>query len=197
MATADTRVTTGKARLSFVHLDKPHKVNTSDPGDGKYSVVVLIPKSDKETIKRLQAAVKAAFEEGIAKKWNGRKPSDWRKPLKDGDDSDRPEYEGHVYFTASSRTPVGVFDRRNNPLSGDDPEVYSGQYAQAAVGAFAYAASGNRGVSFGLNMVRILGNGAPFDGSSRNPDDVFGAPLDVDDLDSDDPDDGFDDDLGL
>jgi hypothetical protein len=60
MATKNPRVVTGKVRFSYVNVFQP-----VDKGDGKtpkYSVSIIIPKSDKETI----AKINKAFEEAKA-----------------------------------------------------------------------------------------------------------------------------------
>ena len=71
MAMNATKVVTGKVRLSYAHVWEPVSINDSKP---KYSVSLVIPKSDKETIKAINAAVDAAMEEGIAK-FGGKKPN--------------------------------------------------------------------------------------------------------------------------
>ena len=64
-----TNVTTGKARLSYVHLFKPY---AATPGqEEKFSVTVLVPKSDVDTMNRINAAIEAAKQRGTAEKWNG------------------------------------------------------------------------------------------------------------------------------
>ena len=60
-----TKVITGvNTRLSYFHGWEPVSVNG---GAEKYSVSVLIPKNDKETINAINAAIDAAIEEGISK----------------------------------------------------------------------------------------------------------------------------------
>mgnify|MGYP000519516745 CR=1 FL=1 len=68
-----TRVTTGEVRLSYVHLFKPYAFQ---PGqEEKFSVTVLIPKTDTATKARIDAAIEAAKQRGITDKWNA-DPSD-------------------------------------------------------------------------------------------------------------------------
>lgn len=60
-----TKVITGKnTRLSYFHGWEPTSING---GPERYSVSVLIPKDDKETVKAINDAIDAAIEEGIAK----------------------------------------------------------------------------------------------------------------------------------
>mgnify|MGYP000563739005 CR=1 FL=1 len=58
-----TNVTTGKARLSYVHLFKPYAAMQGQ--EEKFSVTVLIPKTDVETMARINAAIEAAKQKGM------------------------------------------------------------------------------------------------------------------------------------
>src|SRR5699024_10490406 len=149
-----TQIVTGVVRLSFTHLFEPW---SNDPNqEPKYSVMLLIPKSDKATIKKIKAAQASALEAGKAK-FGGKVPKGWHTTLRDGDeemDTDEPpEYAGHMFMSVSSKTRPGVVDAGVNPIM-DSTEVYSGCYGRVQIGAFAYSTSGNKGVSFGLNHVQ-------------------------------------------
>ena len=64
-----TNVTTGEVRMSYVHLFKPY---AAMPGqEEKYSVTVLVPKTDTDTMNRINAAIEAAKQKGVTEKWNG------------------------------------------------------------------------------------------------------------------------------
>lgn len=168
-----TRVVTGKVRLSYAHLFEPYS-NDGDPSDAKYSVTILIPKSDKVTLKKIAAAIEAAKEEGKTKTFGGRVPSNLRTTLHDGDeeaDLERnPEYEGHMYMSVSSKQRPGVVDRDLDPIL-DSTQVYSGCYARVSIRSFSYSNSGNKGISFGLNNVQFLEDGEPLGGRTRAEDD--------------------------
>lgn len=85
-------------RFSYLHCWEPEAINGGEP---KYSVSAIIPKSDKETIKKIQAAVEAAKQESLSK-WGGKIPPNLKLPLRDGD-IDRPEdeaYKGCYFFNA-------------------------------------------------------------------------------------------------
>ena len=49
-----TKVVTGKVRFSYANVWEPQSVNGSDP---KYSVSLIIPKSDSKTIEKIKAAI--------------------------------------------------------------------------------------------------------------------------------------------
>lgn len=175
-----TQVVTGECRLSYVHLFEPWSGNPDQ--DKKYSTVLLIPKSDTKTYKKLLAAEKAAAEAGKERAFKGRIPKDLKSIIHDGDDTDKesPELEGHWFMTVSSKRKPTVVDRNLNEII-DPDKVYSGCYARAAINAYAYNVNGNRGVTFGLNHVQFLRDGEPLGGFSR-AEDVFDA-LDDDDED--------------
>ena len=81
---SNTKVITGKCRLSYVNIFQPKSINGSDP---KYSVSVLINKKDKETLEKIEKAIKAAEELGKASKWGGKIPKNLKRPLRDGDEA--------------------------------------------------------------------------------------------------------------
>ena len=96
-----TKVITGKnTRLSYFHGWEPVSING---GAEKYSVSVLIPKDDIETINAINAAVDAAIEEGVAK-FGGKKPNKGaiKLPLRDGDvERDDDAYKDHYFVNAN------------------------------------------------------------------------------------------------
>ena len=166
-----TRVVTGVVRLSYCHIDKPF--TAFEGQEPKYSVVLLVPKSDKETVKKLKAAQAVALEQLKAKN-DGKLPKGWKNTIHDGDEEadldENPEYAGCIYLQVSSKTKPGLVDRDREPIL-DDTEVYSGCYARVSINAFAFSASGSKGVSFGLNHIQKWKDGEPFAGRSRAEDD--------------------------
>lgn len=89
-----TKVITGPdTRWSYCNAWEPKAINGGEP---KYSVSLIIPKSDKKTIAKIKAAIEAAYREGEAKlKGNGRSVpalSVLKTPLRDGD-TERPDDE--------------------------------------------------------------------------------------------------------
>jgi hypothetical protein len=164
-----TRIVTNKVRLSFPHLFEPYAIGESD---AKYSVMLLIPKGDTETIRMMREAEKEAAEAGKNTKFGGKIPGNLASIIKDGDEDgtaeDYPERAGHYYCTVSSNPQYkpGVVDRRVQPIM-DQSEVYSGVFAKVSLTAFPYNTNGNKGVSFGLNNVQILGGGDSLAGGTR------------------------------
>lgn len=173
-----TRVVTGKVRFSYCNLFEPRAMNPADTP--KYSVSLLIPKEDKETMRALKAGIESAKEQWQAK--FGKMPPTLRIPIRDGD-TDRPDdpaYQGHYFINASSTNPPGVVDRRRNRIT-DSRDVYSGCYGRASINFFPYKNSGNAGIGAGLNNIQKLEDGEPLGGATR-PEDDFEA-VDFDDED--------------
>lgn len=166
----DKRVVTDKVRLSFPHLFEPYSIDGEQ--EPKFSVMLLIPKTDKRTIAALKKAEQAAAEAGAQSKFGGKVPANLASIIKDGDEDgsaeDYPERAGHLYMTVSSnaqRRP-GVVDRSVQPIL-DQTEVYSGVYAKVSVTAFPYTYGKKKGISFGLNNVQIVGGGESLGGGKR------------------------------
>ena len=175
----NTKVVTGmNTRLSYAHLFEPVSING---GAEKYSVSVLIPKDDKATIEKIEKAVYAAIEEGIAK-FGGKKPNKGaiKLPLRDGDiERDDEAYKGHYFVNANSLTAPQVVDTQLNPIL-DKSEVYSGCYGRVSLSFYAFNSNGNKGVACGLNNVQKVRDGEPLGGRTTAADD-FGT-LDDDDF---------------
>lgn len=168
----DTKVVTGKVRFSYVHVFEPFSMNADQ--EPKYSICLLIPKSDKETLRKIKAAVDAVKKTGAAK-WGGKIPPNLKTPLRDGD-VDRPdqeEYAGMYFLNASSKQKPGVVDAQCNPIM-DSTEVYSGCYGRASINFFAYNTAGNKGIGCGLNHIQKLEDGDYLGGRTR-PEDDFEA----------------------
>lgn len=173
-----TKVITGKVRASFVHVFEPASVNGSEP---KYSCSFIIPKSDTETIAAIQAAIKQAKEDGVAK-FGGKIPPNLKMPLRDGDIDrpDDPNYADCYFVNANSKEKPGVVDRRRIPIT-DPLELYSGCYVRASLNFFAFNTNGNKGVACGLQNLQKWCDGEPLGGRVR-AEDEFDA-LDAEDDD--------------
>lgn len=177
-----TNVTTGKVRLSYVHLFKPYAAAVGQ--EEKYSCTILVPKTDTDTMARINAAIEAAKQRGISEKWNGQCPPIVPTPIYDGDGV-RPsdgmafgaECKGHWVFTASSKLdyPPEIVDTNLNPII-NQSEVYSGIYGRVNVSFFPYAFGGKKGIGCGLGSVQKLEDGESLGGSAPTAAQAFGAP---------------------
>lgn len=168
------KVTTGKVRFSFVHVFQPHAAN---PGqEEKYSITILIPKTDTATLAAINAAMEQAAQDGLASKFSGQMPPMLKNPLHDGDGV-RPngepfgeECRGHMVMTASSKQRPEVVDANVQAIL-NPSEVYSGCYGRVSLNFFAYNTNGNRGIGCGLNNVQKLEDGDPLGGRTTAKED--------------------------
>lgn len=169
-----TKVITGPdTRWSYANVWQAKSINGGTP---KFSVSLIIPKSDKATIAKIRAAIEAAYHEGEAKlKGNGRSVpalSVLKTPLRDGD-AERPDDEAYAdsYFVnANSSTAPGIVDADRQPII-DTSEVYSGVYGRASINFYAFNSNGNKGIACGLNNLQKIRDGEPLGGKSRAEDD--------------------------
>ena len=168
------KVITGpNTRWSYCNVWQPKSINGGTP---KYSVSLIIPKSDTVTINKIRAAIEAAYKEGEAKlKGNGRSVpalSVLKTPLRDGD-AERPDDEAYAnsYFVnANSATAPGIVDADRQPII-DTSEVYSGVYGRASINFYAFNSNGNKGIACGLNNLQKIRDGEPLGGKFRPEDD--------------------------
>ena len=169
-----TKVITGpRTRWSYANVWDPKSINGGDP---KYSVSLIIPKSDTKTIAKIEAAIQAAYEEGESKLRGNSKTvpalSVLKTPLRDGD-RERPDdeaYRNSYFINANSATKPGIVDADINPIL-DRSEVYSGVYGRASVNFYAFNSNGNKGIACGLNNLQKISDGEPLGGKSRAEDD--------------------------
>lgn len=169
-----TKVITGvNTRWSYVNAWEPKSINGGAP---KYSVSLIIPKSDTKTIEKIQAAIQAAYDEGQDKlKGNGKSVpalSVLKTPLRDGD-AERPDDEAYAdsyFINANSGTAPGIVDADRQPIL-DRSEVYSGVYGRASINFYAFNSNGNKGIACGLNILQKIKDGEPLGGKSRAEDD--------------------------
>ena len=152
---SDTSIRLGPVRFSYVNVFAPRR--NPDGTAGKYSVCVIIPKTDKEAYKLFEDAYKNAAQLGKSNKWNGRIPAKVTLPLHDGDE-ERPDdeaFKGCWYFNCSSNNKPGVRVREAGMIAEalDAEDFYSGCYGAVTVNLFPYSSNGNVGVGVGLNNV--------------------------------------------
>lgn len=100
-----TKVITGpKTRWSYCNVWQAKSISGGTP---KFSVSLIIPKSDTVTINKIKAAIQAAYTEGESKlKGNGKTVpplSVLKTPLRDGD-TERPDDPAYADVTSSMQT---------------------------------------------------------------------------------------------
>ena len=169
-----TKVITGvKTRWSYANVWEPKSINGGAP---KYSVSLIIPKSDTVTVGKIKDAIKAAYDEGQSKlKGNSKSVpalSSIKMPLRDGD-LERPDddtYKDSYFINANSATAPGIVDAARQPIL-ERSEVYSGVYGRASINFYAFNSNGNKGIACGLNNLQKISDGEPLGGKTRAEDD--------------------------
>lgn len=182
------KVITGpETRWSYANVWEPKAAR--DGGKPKYSVSLIIPKSDKKTIAKIKAAIQAAYDEGEMKlKGNGKSTpalTAIKTPLRDGD-LERPDdeaYKDSYFVNANSTTAPGVVDAECNPIL-TRSEVYSGVYGRASINFYAYNTNGSKGIACGLNNLQKMADGDPLGGKAS-------AESDFSNMDDDEDSDSF------
>ena len=168
------KVITGPdTRWSYANVWEAKSINGGAP---KFSVSLIIPKSDTKTVAKIKAAIEAAYHEGEAKlKGNGRSVpalSVIKTPLRDGDTErpDDPAYANSYFVNANSATAPGIVDADRQVIL-DRSEVYSGVYGRASINFYAFNSNGNRVIACGLNNLQKIRDGEPLGGKARAEDD--------------------------
>lgn len=180
-------ITTGIGTLCFPHLDGTAK---NDKGETTYDIQILIPKTQRDDLRALLAAVK---EVGLAK-WG----DNWKKvrqPLRDGDreagdigddgisrGEKYPERLGCYFINARSTKPVGVYNRKREVIT-EMSDVYGGCKGKINITFYPYASNGNTGIGAALNGVQKIADGEPFGNSKPSVESMFDMLDDEDEFD--------------
>lgn len=175
------KVLTGEVRLSYAHLTTPYVNPKQANGEAKYSVTLLIPKTDAATKANIDAAINAAIDEAVGKKWGGVRPPIPKIPVWDGDGVRQngaafgDECKGCWVITASTKNKPQVVDQSNISCELAPQDIYSGMYARVTIRFFGYDNSGSRGIGCGLGNVMKTRDGEPLSGSSSAASDFAGV----------------------
>ena len=177
-----TKVITGpNTTFSYLNCWDPKAIQGGTP---KFSVSLIIPKSDVKTVEKIKAAIQAAYEEGQSKLKGNSKfvPAldAIKTPLRDGD-KERPgdeAYANSYFINANSASAPGIVDADRQPIL-DRSEVYSGVYGRASINLYALNSNGNKGIACGLNNLQKIRDGEPLGGKAS-------AESDFDTADDDD-----------
>jgi len=138
-------------RLSFPSLFQKANFNGQET---KYEATLLIPKSDKKTLK----AVREEMETVKGKL----KVSADKYCLKDGDDVEYEGFEGNFSLKASNSKRPTVINRNREPLTADDNEIYGGCYVNAIVDFWAQNNNYGKRINANLLGVQFVKHGEPF-----------------------------------
>jgi hypothetical protein len=147
------------------------------PGESGYNpsaeklmnLLLLVPKTEAATIKRIQVTLDTATEET----WGQRRPASLRVPMTDGDErkSDGTyvhpgdEFRGQMLVRVRAREdrmPVVMKGPAGQQVQAYPRDYQPGYWLIVVCRAFTYNRSGNTGVSLGCNAVNITAEDAVF-----------------------------------
>lgn len=171
------KIVTGKVRFSYVNVFEPKSVNG---GDEKYSVTLLIPKSDTNTHQKIMAEINKTIQNSITDVFKGITPANLHLPIYDGDGlrpSGEPfgaECKECWVMSAKSNVAPEVVDANRQFIISKN-EFYSGCYGRASINFYAYNQNGNKGIGCGLCNVQKLEDGQPLGGRTSAAED-FATP---------------------
>lgn len=165
-----TKVLTGEVRLSYANLTAPRAAQQG--GEAKYSVTLLIPKTDTATKANIDSSAEAAAQDALGKLWNGVRPPVLPVPVHDGDGVREngtpygPECKGCWVITASSKNKPQVVHQSDVNTELTPQDIYSGMYARVTINFFGYLNNGKKGVGCGLGNVMKTRDGEPLAGGA-------------------------------
>lgn len=169
-----TKFKTEPVRLSYAQ--QLYQPKADDKGSMKYSVTLLIPKTDDVTYKRFCAAAEACKRA----KAPGKEEAFYKahpRTLHDGDgvkpttgEAYGAECKGHWVVAVSSNEKPGIvtIDPAFNPAV---DKINSGDYGKVMLNAYWFDTGSNRGVTFGLGNVLFVKRGDRIDGRTDAVDD--------------------------
>jgi len=163
-----TTVISKNSLVRFSYANVFHPKAAQEGQDKKYSVSLLIPKTDKALLKEIEAAIEKETEDFKSKN-KGKLPPLFKRPLRDGD-VDRPEdgnYAGMMFINANAaegKKPYVV--GAGNVALEDEDDFYSGCWGKFSVNFFNFDSNGSKGVACGLNGVKKVKDGEKLSGGT-------------------------------
>ncbi len=174
MAEASKTRITVKAVLSYVNVFEPYIDPKEPTAKGKYKCLLLIDKSDKVSVNKIKAAIKAVEAKMITEKYAGKAPKKAiPNTFNDGDeDKEGEEYEDRYYINVSKQVKPAIVDRKLRPIT-DTEEVYSGCVANVCIEFYYYWLESSKGITASLEAIQKIGDGEPLGASRVRAEDVF------------------------
>lgn len=151
--------TKNKVRFSFCNVFTPKAMPGEDPETAKYSVQILIPKSDTVVVEQFNKAIEAAKQLGVTSKWGGKLPGGLKAGLRDGDAEfpNDPNYKNMWFINANNKQRPGIVSEMRDEFGkrlviGDPVDFYSGCWGWVSVNFFPFKNKSN-GVACSLNNI--------------------------------------------
>lgn len=174
------KVLTCEVRLSYANLVTPRKVNPANPEEpAKYSVTLLIPKTETACYEDIMQSIKAANDAAVNSVWGGVQPQ-YQPIIHDGDGVRRngtpygDECKGHWVLTASTSRKPQVIHVSNLNAELAPQDIYSGMYGRVTVRFYGYKKAGGIGIGCGLGNVMKTRDGEPLGGNATAASDFAG-----------------------
>jgi hypothetical protein len=162
------QVTTGIVRLVYPSLAEP-RPDDAEIHAGKYTCMVLIPKSDEDTYNKL----KAAAEHAATEKFKRVLPN-LRMPIKDGDEKFDKDgepigwYADHWYLNLSAKLQPKMIDPIKRGMTRDEVEtIKGGDWVRVRIAFAGYDSAGNKGVGSYVNVVQFIHAGDALGGGDN------------------------------
>lgn len=167
-----------KIKMQNVRLSFPSLFQTAQfAGDdtGKYEATFVLDKVEHaEVIKSIETQIA-----NLSKELKSKLSSD-KICLKDGDELDRPEFQGKMTIKASTKRRPLVVNRDKSPITEDDNIVYAGCYVNAIVTLWPQNNNFGKRINAQLDGVQFNRDGEPFGDACLGVEafDVFGDDFD-------------------
>ena len=170
-----SKIKIANTRLSFPSLFQTASFNGDSTG--KYEATFILDKVEHaEAITKIKEAINSLMKDELKSKL----PAD-KICLKDGDDTDRPEFQGKYTLKASTKKRPLVITRDKTPITEEDNIVYGGCYVHGIVSLWAQNNGFGKRINAQLDGVQFVKDGEPF-GDAGIGVDAFDAFGDSDDF---------------
>ncbi len=141
-----------EGRFVWAHIAAPRAYKNNAP---KYSVEMIIPKTDQQGMMSLWASILAA-----AKKKHGEQIQNWALvlgyPIKDGDEyvakGKGQHYANHWVITSAVKDPIRCYNANAQPLM-DISQIYAGCWGRIRFNVSGYDIDGGKGVTYYFDSV--------------------------------------------
>jgi hypothetical protein len=160
---------TCEVRASYANVWEP-KPDLS--GRLRYSISLLIPKSNEAGVNEIKQVIQEAIQNGISKgKFKQTDVPRLKLPLRDGDEevgrgAYDSTYKGFYFMNCSNDRAPGIVDNKVQPIM-DQDEFYSGCWCRADIQFFPFAVSGNKGVGVSLQNLMKTRDDERLDGKLK------------------------------
>lgn len=175
-------ITISNVRFSYVTLFQPRPPMNNPQAEPKYSLTILIPKTNTAALAAIQKAIAEAETAAVSTKWGNVRPPVIPNPLHDGDGVRQDgtpygsECKGCMVLTASANQdhPPFVVDQTLQKII-DPKKVYSGCWGNVSLSFFGYNSAGKKGIGCGLNGAQFVRDDTPLGGSAVTAEEAFGV----------------------